>query len=376
MSERGPRVALTFDAEHPDHPRCPVTGAAILAVDGGGSKVDAALLSRGGRVLGTARVPGLRWEQAGDDPHIASIEAAARAAARDAGTDPDTRPLSELGVYCVAGADLPADDRRILRGLRRRGLALRDLVRNDTFAVLRAGTERGWGVGIVCGFGTNCSARSPSGRVYRLPAIGGISGDWGGGLELGETALWHALRARDGRGPATSLGRSVPEHLGLRTPRQVMEALYFRRLERERLAELAPIVFRDAEIGDAVARQIVDRQADEVVTMVSAAIRRLRMRELDVDVVLGGGIFRNRFAPFFERIERGIHEVAPKARIIVLTAPPVLGAAMLGLDAIGASPAARARARRELTHERLAGRPPGPSAGTEGRGAAPRSDPA
>lgn len=329
--------------------------AAILAVDGGGSKVDAALLSRSGRVLGAARVPGLRWEQTGDDLHIDQVEAAARAAARDAGLDPDARPLAELGVYCLAGADLPADDRRILRGLRRRGLARRDVVRNDTFAVLRAGTDRDWGVGIVCGFGTNCSARSPSGRVYRLPAIGGISGDWGGGMELGQTALWHALRARDGRGPATSLARSVPAHFGLRTPRQVMEALYFRRLEPERLAELAPVVFRDAELGDAVARQIVDRQADEIVAMASAAIRRLRMRELDVDVVLGGGIFRNRFAPFFERIERGVHEVAPRARIIVLTAPPVVGAAMLALDEIGARPAARTRVRRELTHERLTG---------------------
>jgi N-acetylglucosamine kinase-like BadF-type ATPase len=329
--------------------------AAILAVDGGGSKVDAALLSRGGRVLGAARVAGLRWEQTGDDLHIDSIEAAARAAAADAGLDPGARPLAELGVYCVAGADLPADDRRILRGLRRRRLAERDVVRNDTFAVLRAGTDRDWGVGIVCGFGTNCSARSPSGRVYRLPAIGGISGDWGGGMQLGETALWHALRARDGRGPATSLARSVPAHFGLRTPRQVMEALYFRRLEPERLAELAPVVFRDAELGDAVARQIVDRQAEEIVTMASAAIRRLRMADLDVDVVLGGGIFRNRFAPFFETIERGIHEVAPRARIIVLAAPPVVGAAMLGLDGIGASRAARARVRRELTHERLAG---------------------
>jgi N-acetylglucosamine kinase-like BadF-type ATPase len=329
--------------------------AAILAVDGGGSKVDAALLSRSGRVLGAARVPGLRWEQTGDDLHIDQVEAAARAAARDAGLDPDARPLAELGVYCLAGADLPADDRRILRGLRRRGLARRDVVRNDTFAVLRAGTDRDWGVGIVCGFGTNCSARSPSGRLYRLPAIGGISGDWGGGMELGQTALWHALRARDGRGPATSLARSVPAHFGLRTPRQVMEALYFRRLEPERLAELAPVVFRDAELGDAVARQIVDRQADEIVAMASAAIRRLRMRELDVDVVLGGGIFRNRFAPFFERIERGVHEVAPRARIIVLTAPPVVGAAMLALDEIGARPAARTRVRRELTHERLTG---------------------
>ena len=327
---------------------------AVLAVDGGGSKVDAALLDRAGHVLGATRVPDPKWEDTGDELHMDSIASALEDAARDAGIDPQARPIADLGVYCLAGADLPADDRRILRGLARRGFTAEDVLRNDTFAVLRAGTERDWGVGIVCGFGTNCSGIAPGGRQYRLPAIGGVSGDWGGAADLGEAALWHALRARDGRGPRTSLATSVPEHFGLRTPRQVMEHLYFRRLEGGRLAELAPVVFRDAAEGDDVARGLVDRQADEIVLMAGAAIRRLGMRALDVDVVLGGGIFRNRFPPFFERIGTGLRSVAERSRMVVLATPPVVGAAMLALDRIGASGPAKARARAALTHLRLA----------------------
>jgi N-acetylglucosamine kinase-like BadF-type ATPase len=132
-----------------------------------------------------------------------------------------------------------------------------------------------------------------------------------------------------------------------------MERLYFRRMEPERLAELPPVVFRSAERGDAVARSIVDRQADEVVLMAGAAIRRLRMASLDVDVVLGGGIFRNRFGPFFDRIEEGLRVVCPAVRVTVVSAPPVVGAAMLGLDRIGASMAIKARVRSTLTHDRL-----------------------
>lgn len=326
---------------------------AVLAVDGGGSKVDAVLLDRAGHVLGVAHIPDPKWDDTGDELHMDSIGAALEAAARDGGLDPQARPIADLGVYCLAGADLPADDRRILRGLGRRGFTSEDVLRNDTFAVLRAGTERDWGVGVVCGFGTNCSGIAPDGRRYRLPAIGGISGDWGGAADLGDSALWFALRARDGRGARTSLATSVPAYFGLRTPRQVMEALYFRRLEGERLAELAPLVFRDAAHDD-VARSLVDRQADEIVLMAGAAIRRLGMRALDVDVVLGGGIFRNRFPPFFERIEAGLREIADRARITVLSAPPVAGAAMLALDRIRASAPAKARARAALTHDRFA----------------------
>jgi N-acetylglucosamine kinase-like BadF-type ATPase len=150
------------------------------------------------------------------------------------------------------------------------------------------------------------------------------------------------------------LASTVPAHFGLRRPRQVMEAMYLGRIAHARLSELSPLVFEGAERGDLVATSIVDRQADEVVTMAGAAMRRLRMTDLDVHVVLGGGIFRNRFAPFFERIELGIEAVAPSASVTVLTAPPVVGAALLGLDAIGASRAAKARVRERLDHELLA----------------------
>ncbi len=328
---------------------------AAVAVDGGGSKVDAALLARNGSVLGAARLRDPKWQTSGDDLHIDSIGLAIATACREAGRDPEELPVAPLGVFCLSGADFPADERRILRGLARRGFTAENVVRNDTFAVLRAGTERDWGVGVVCGFGTNCTGVAPDGRAYRIPAIGAHSGDWGGGSDLGETALWHALRGRDGRGDRTSLERLVPEHFGVRTPRQVTERLYLGRLKGERLAELAPVVFRAAAEGDGVAHSIVDRQADEIVAMAGAAIRKLRISRLDVHVVLGGGIFKNRFAPFFDRVEQGLRAICPEVLVTTLRAPPVVGAAMLGLDRVGASRAAASRARAALTDERLAG---------------------
>ena len=333
---------------------------ALLAVDAGGSKTDAVLLSRSGRVLGAARAAAreplgtthLGWRPV-EEEHLGAVGVAVWKAARQAGLDPERLPLADLGVFCLSGADLPADDRRLVRWLRSNAWAGEDVLRNDTFAVLRAGTDRGWGVAVVCGQGTNCTGLSPDDRVYRLPAVGPVSGDWGGGIDLGGDALWHAIRAQDGRGGKTTLSRLVPEHFGMRRPRQVMEALYFGRMPESRVIELAPIVFRAAAGGDAVARSIVDRQADEVVTMAAAAIRRLRMTQLDVDVVLGGGIFRNRDERFFARIRKGIAEVAPKARIQVLAAPPLIGAALIGMDRLETTRTAKAKVRAALTHERL-----------------------
>ena len=326
---------------------------ALLAVDGGGSKVDAVLVERDGSVRASLRFRNTDHDGTSSDAYLDGVEQA-MTVLRDAVPSPAGRPpLAGLGMYCLAGADLPADDRRITRWLGAHGWTRTDVLRNDTFAVLRAGTDRTWGVAVVCGYGTNCSGVAPNGRTFRFPAVGDVSGDWGGGHDIGSTALWYALRAEDGRGERTALSTLVPDHFGLRRPRQLMEAMYFERIPGDRVVELPPLVFRAAEDGDAVARSIVDRQADEVVAMAGTAIRRLRMTGLDVDVVLGGGIFRNEDPAFHARIEQGLRAVAPRVRIRRLSAPPVLGAALLGLDRLGASHAAKVRLQRTLTHEAM-----------------------
>ncbi len=332
-----------------------MTRPPLLAIDGGGSKVDAALLRRDGTVLGTARVStGNGWNgMPGEDAHMRPIVEAARAVARTVGRDPDELPVAELGVYCLSGADLPVDDRRIAGWLRRNPLTDDDVVRNDSFAVLRAGTERTWGVGVVCGYGTNCSGVAPDGRVTRFPAIGPVSGDFGGGIELGTLSLWYAIRDEDGRGDRTSLRAAIPAHFGMRRPSQVMQALYLGVLQMHRLTELTPLLFRAARRGDAVATDLVWRQADEIVSMATVAIKRLRVRALDVDVILGGGVFRNGWPAFLERIEAGVHAVAADARVRILDAPPVVGAAVIGLEQLGSSRASHRRLRAALTEDRM-----------------------
>jgi N-acetylglucosamine kinase-like BadF-type ATPase len=343
------------------------TRAAILAVDAGGSKVDAALVRADGTVLSTARL-GIEARRPGGDARdggrtssrdgdfvevTRSVASAVAIVAERAGRDPDRRPIATHGSYCLAGADFPQDDRRFAAAFRRQGWTAETTVANDSFAILRAGTERDWGVAVVCGFGTNCAGVAPNGRTYRLPARGTLSGDWGGGSDLGNAALWHALRAEDGRGAPTMLAELVPAHFGMRRPRQVMEAMHFGRMREDRRSELTPVLFRAAIEGDTVARRIVDRQADEIVTMAAAAIRRLRMTRLDVDVVLGGGVFRARDAAFFDRITRGVLAVAPLAHVKVVEAPPLVGAVLLALDRTGARRSAADRVRGALTHERL-----------------------
>ncbi|HEX8929621.1 MAG TPA: BadF/BadG/BcrA/BcrD ATPase family protein [Actinomycetota bacterium] len=330
---------------------------AILAVDGGNSKTDAALVAADGEVLAAVRGPGASHQGLGVAGAMEALEALVAAACAAGGLDPDERPIAQVGVWCLAGLDLPADDAIMEPEIAGRGWSRDTVLRNDTFAVLRAGTERTWGVAVVVGAGMNCAGVAPGGAQARFPALGPLSGDWGGGHLLGVAAVGAALRAEDGRGPATSLQRLVPEHFGLPSVLAVVEAIYLQRIDEGRVLELPPLVFAAAAAGDRAAAELVGRQADEVVIMATAAIRRLGLADRDPDVVLGGGIFRGEDPAFLERIRAGITEVAPAARLRRLAAPPVVGAALLGLDQLGAPPEAAARLRASLTHQRLTGVP-------------------
>src|SRR5207237_7947007 len=107
----------------------------------------------------------------------------------EAGRPTGAGPVAEVGQLRLAGVDFPAEVQEMQAAAGARGLAERISVGNDTFAVLRAGTERGWGVGVVCGAGINCVGVAPDGRQARFPALGWLTGDWGGGYGGGSSAL-------------------------------------------------------------------------------------------------------------------------------------------------------------------------------------------
>jgi N-acetylglucosamine kinase-like BadF-type ATPase len=320
-------------------------GAAVLAVDGGNSKIDLALVSRSGQLLGLVNGPTISHQQVPMDVAMSRLADLNARAAREAGVAPE----ASLGVFCVAGADFPADVRSLRAAFADAGVAQRVVVHNDAFASLRAGAPDGWGIVVICGSGVNAAGVGPDGRTARLAGIGDLSGDWGGGQGVGREALAAAVRARDGRGPATVLARLVPQRLGVNRPIDVARRMYEGTMGTRRLEELAPLVFQVAGEGDAVARGILDRLADELATMAVAIARQLRVARRPVDVVLTGGVFRATDEEFYGRIETGVRSGVPEARIVRLRDRPVLGAGLIGLDQLGVKRGGAAE--RRLRHE-------------------------
>jgi N-acetylglucosamine kinase-like BadF-type ATPase len=322
-----------------------MTGATVLAVDGGNSKADVALVTTDGRLIGAVRGPTIS-HQAVDLATATRRLGAAIDAVRG------NRPAPRLAVLGLAGADYPADVHLLTTAFGALLPETETVVRNDTFAALRAGTSRPWGIVLICGQGINAAAVGRNRRPHRFAGVGDIAGDWGGAGSVGMAGLAAAVRGRDGRGERTALERTIPAAVGLRRPAAVTHAYYTGRLDERRVGELAPAVFATAADGDPVARAIIDRLADELAGMAVALARRAGLTRSDPEVVLAGGVFRTGDAGFHDRLRARIQARIPAAQLVRLVEPPVTGAALLGLDrlAAGATPArAEQRLRAELS---------------------------
>ena len=310
----------------------------ILAVDGGNSKTDLALVDADGSLIAHARGPLSSPHHLGLDGCLDVLQELVDRAGLDG-------RRAEVAEVLLAGVDFPDEEERLHAAVASRGWAERVRVRNDTFAVLRAGTESGFGIAITCGAGINCVGVGPGGDHVRFPALGDISGDWGGGLDVGVAAVWAAARSEDGRGPKTELERLVPAYYGYGSPLELARAVHGGEVPRRRLLELAPLVLGSA---DPLALEIGDRLADEIVALARAAFTRLRLGRETVEVLVGGGLMWSADGRLLDRIASGLQGVSDGMVLRRTSQPPIVGAALLGLDDVGSGKDAQERLRAEL----------------------------
>lgn len=306
----------------------------VLGVDGGASKTHALVANEIGHVLGFGQGGPSNHQAHGVQPAMNEVQCAVRSALDCAGLSPSD---IVVGNFCLAGADLPEDYVMLKEAVQALDLAQSIVIKNDTMAALRSGTTRSWGVVVICGAGFNAAGRSPNGEEIVFPGLGSISGDWGGGYALSQEMIRLVMRAWDGRGEPTLLTDLVLGALSVASIDELLTMLYHEQFEQQQLLDLVPLLFDAAERDDHVAQELIVRMGTEVAITANAIILRLSLTKDDVEVVLGGSVFKGRGTLLLDTITRLVHEEAPKARIVRPRHEPVVGAVLLALEAIGIS---------------------------------------
>jgi N-acetylglucosamine kinase-like BadF-type ATPase len=93
-------------------------------------------------------------------------------------------------------------------------------------------------------------------------------------------------------------------------------------------------VFEAAASGDRVAREVIAWAGRELGDLANGVIRQLKLEDEAFEVVLVGSMY-NSGDILINPMREVIHAVAPRAKLVRLEAPPVVGGALLGMAQAG-----------------------------------------
>ena len=188
---------------------------------------------------------------------------------------------------------------------------------------------------VVSGNGCNCRGLSKDheteGRV-----VGGESrwsGEFAGGYDILAMAMRAVAYQWTKRGPQTKLTQLFIDLVGAKNLDDLIEGLY---VGRYQIADSTSVmqVFELAKDGDPEAIDVMKWAGQELGGLVCGVIRQLEIQKEQFDIVLIGSIFKGH--PLISEVLGAVvRKKATKSRLVKLSAPPVVGAVILGMEQTG-----------------------------------------
>ena len=297
----------------------------IIGIDGGGTKTRGAICDQTGQVAAVVSGEGANVLSRPWSDVERTLRQLIDELLRCAKASREEVAALYLGL---AGADRPATEKMIAQAFAGEWQE-RLHIDNDAVAALYAGT---WGrPGIVLIAGTGSIAYGINGKKerFRVGGWGYLLGDEGSGFDLGRQAAAAVLRAFDGRAEQTALTQLLLSQYEVQTPAELISILYGSDNPRKELAALSSLVETAARAGDATAKQLIRRAAEDLAQLVIACQHKMGEK---LPVVLAGGLLTADTLLRREMLQNALFDARQPA------VPPVIGALVAGLEKAGAVP--------------------------------------
>jgi N-acetylglucosamine kinase-like BadF-type ATPase len=302
----------------------------FLGGDLGGSKSHLLIADETGRAVGFAVGTGANHETVGYAVVTGVVRAMLGVALDGAGLEASAIVGAGMGI---SGYDWQSERSDQLAALALAGIEGFPVeVVNDAVVGLLAGSNEGWGIGLVSGTGCNCWGIDRHQRHGRVLGRGARVGEFAGGKALVQRAVWAVAREATRRGPGTALTPALVSYTGTRDADDFLEAFCEGRVHVP--ASAAPLVFGVAAEGDPVAVECVAWAGRELADLAIGVVRQLEFEAEAFELVLIGSLFRG--GPLLTTpLLEAVHAVAPRARAVPLSAPPVVGSVVLAMAKAG-----------------------------------------
>lgn len=318
----------------------------FLGIDVGSSKTHALIVDEHGRCAGFGKAWGGNHQGVGYDGFSKAIAKSFEAAREMSGVEKSQIAGAGFGV---AGYDFPSDREAHLNEIAKLGLSCPLEVINDGWNGLYAGATFGVGVNVTSGSSNNCRGRNKAGKEGRIVGNGAMFGEYGGGIEIVQHGLQKVNHAWIRRIRPTRLTKIYLDAVDAKDEMDLMEGLSNGRYHL--FPFLAVQVIQAAREGDAAAQDVVRCAGEELGWLALSVARQIGMENEEVEVIQSGSVFEAGEI-IAEPMKKVMLGHCPKAKMIRLNCPPVVGAVVLGMERAGfdgyAVRDAMARAAKEL----------------------------
>jgi N-acetylglucosamine kinase-like BadF-type ATPase len=292
-----------------------------LGLDGGGTKTEAALVDRTGRVVAETRGGAANPLRSSFAHAFTALDDVAARALAAAGAE-----SADVLAVCAgfAGAGQPRVAQRVAAFLttRFRQAAIETLT--DLDIALESIAADGPAVVLVSGTGSAAFGRDADGRTARAGGWGPWFSDEGSAFDIGRSALAALARAHDDASPSDPLADAITSLLGADRWEKVVERV--RRRPLDSLPALFPAVASAADAGSDRARRVLDQAVENLSALVAVVIRRLALAQSDFALGRVGGVF-GRSAYLDARIDERLLQLAPRAEPTLARVSPAVAAA-------------------------------------------------
>lgn len=298
----------------------------FLGIDVGSSKTHALIADETGGCIGFGKAWGGNHQGVGYDGLENVLNESFGAASEMAGVD--SAQIAGAG-FGVAGYDFPSDRESHLRAISALGLSCTVEVVNDGVNGLLAGATCGIGVNVTSGSSNNCRGRNKDGKEGRIVGNGATFGEYGGAIEIVQRGLQMVNYAWIKRIPPTALTKIFIEAVGAKNEIDLMEGLSSEQYHL--FPYLALEVIKASNEGDVAARKILHWSGEELGWLAVSVARQIEMENDEVEIVQSGSVFEAGTI-IMDPMRDVVMKHLPKAKLIRLYGPPVVGAVILGME--------------------------------------------
>ena len=301
----------------------------FLGIDVGSSKTHSLIANESGQCVGFGKSGGGNHQNVGYEGTEHAMRESFEGALKMSAVD--KADIAGAG-FGVAGYDFPSDREGHLQAISALGLSCPVEVVNDGTNGLLAGASHGIGVNVTAGSSNNCRGRNQGGKEGRIVGNGSMFGEEGGAIEIVQRGLQMVNHAWIKRIPPTKLTDIYINAVDAKSEIDLMEGLS--NGQYHLFPFLAVEIMNAARNGDTAAQEIIRWAGEELGWLAVAVARQIEMENDEVEIIQSGSVF-DAGGMITEPMKELVLKHCPRAKLIRLDGPPVVGAVILGMEQAG-----------------------------------------